>query len=154
MDFVPMPLPVHRPRQWKIALSLAVVGGLAAPFAFRTYKADPTYLLVVPLTAHEKEQFANYLRTDDCDSFDDLITRFFCDDSKRAGKGDFKWSVEGELAAGATSELHDDRPKYWIMNVGIAAATAASLFGLVFLIPMLARGIAFLARRYWKWLNA
>src|SRR6266567_8019957 len=28
-----------RGRQWKIALSLAIVGALAAPFVFRTYKA-------------------------------------------------------------------------------------------------------------------
>jgi hypothetical protein len=145
-------------RQWKVALSLAVVGALAAPFAFRTYKADPKYVVVVPFTAHEKEQFANYLNTDDCKSFDDNdnpYRRIFCDDSKRKGEGaDYKWRVEANLATGTWNEWHDDRPKYWMMNLGIAAATAASLFCLTFLIPMLARGVAFLARRYWRWLKA
>jgi hypothetical protein len=50
--------PTVRLRQWKIALSLAVVGALAAPFAFGTYKARPTYSVRVPLTAQEKEAAA------------------------------------------------------------------------------------------------
>jgi hypothetical protein len=32
---------VGRMRQWKIALSLAIVGAISAPIAFRTYKAWP-----------------------------------------------------------------------------------------------------------------
>ena len=130
--------PIGRLRQWKIALSLAVVGALAAPFAFGTYKARPP----VPLTAQEKEERANYLSShgNHCEGIPDEILCL---------------SVMAELESGTTSsESHYDLPKYWMMNVGVAAGTAVSIFGLAYLIPMLIRGVAFLARRYWGWLNA
>jgi hypothetical protein len=158
--------PIGRLRRWKIALSLAVVGALAAPFAFRTYKAHPT--VWVPLTAKDKEERANYLDTDDCESFEDHFfdqryERSDCDMLKREGLStlNFKIRLGEELATGERDTFHTDLPKYWMVNVGTAAATAVSLFGLAYLIPMLirgvaflARGIAFLARRYWRWLNA
>jgi len=50
--------------------------------------------------------------------------------------------------------VHADLLQYLAMNVGVAAATAFSLFGLAYLIPMLIRGVVFLARRCWRWLNA
>jgi hypothetical protein len=53
--FVPVARNGGRRRQWKIALSLAIVGALAAPFVFRTYKARPTYSVWVPLSAREKK---------------------------------------------------------------------------------------------------
>jgi hypothetical protein len=64
--------------------------------------------------------------------------------------------IRAELESGMStrSESHADLPKYWMMNLGTATATAVSLFGLAFLIPVLIRGVAFLARRYWRWLNA
>jgi hypothetical protein len=151
---------IGRLRQWKIALSLAVVGALAAPFAFGTYKTRPTHLVWVPLTAHEKEQRAYYLDTDDCKSFDEGLSdppneRFFCDVQNREGTiRYFKMYMEEQLEKGGRKKLLADLPEYWAMNVGVAAATAFSLFGLAYLIPMLIRGVAFLARRYWGWLNA
>jgi hypothetical protein len=123
---------------------------LAAPFAFGTYKARPTYLVTVsvPLTAQEKERIAIELRSldnDDCKSID-LPHGLICirDDDK------------AKLESGTRKEYsdHTDLPKYWMMNVRVAAATAIGLFGLTFLIPMLIRGVVFLARRYWRWLNA
>jgi hypothetical protein len=42
--------------QRKIALSLAIVGALAAPFIFRTYKANPRFEEFVPLTAEQRER--------------------------------------------------------------------------------------------------
>src|ERR1700730_968200 len=68
--FVPVARNGGRRRQWKIALSRAIVGALAAPFLFRTCKARPTYSVWVPLTAREKEnlvvslQNSNYCQTD------------------------------------------------------------------------------------------
>ena len=50
--------------------------------------------------------------------------------------------------------VHADLLQYLAMNVGVAAATAFSLFGLAYLIPMLIRGVVFLAQRCWRWLNA
>jgi hypothetical protein len=154
--------PIGRLRQWKIALSLAVVGALAAPFAFGTYEAQPTYSVWVPLTAQEKENLANFLRTDDC-KFLGKADQILC--SIFPGAEIQKEPIRRELERGARETSHADLPKYWMMNVGIAAATAAGLFsltflipmlirGIAFLIPMLIRGVAFLARRYWRWLNA
>ena len=140
-----------RMRQRKIALSLAIVGALAAPYAFGTYKEPRVYLVSVPLTAHEKEQRANYLDTGDCKSFDDdPYVELLCD---LYGEN-FKLRRKAELERGTRPEWRDDLPKYWMMYVGTAAATFISLFGLAYLIPMWIRGLAFLVRRYWKWLNA
>jgi hypothetical protein len=146
--------PIGRLRQWKIALSLAVVGALAAPFAFGTYKARPWYEVPVPLTAQQKEELASDLRTtneelasDDC-RFHNGYERW-CRNLE-----DFKREIARELETDTREEARDDRSKYWMMNVGVAAATAVSLFGLAYSIPMLIRGVAFLARRYWRWLNA
>lgn len=55
---------------------------------------------------------------------------------------------------GGDYEYYPDRLKYLAVNVGVAAATFVGVFALVYLIPMLVRGFAFLIRRYWKWLSA
>jgi hypothetical protein len=143
--------PIGRLRRWKIALSLAVAGALAAPFAFGTYEAQPTYSVWVPLTAQEKERLAIDLRSNGCEDLNNSGMRVIC---SVGGWEGFKRGTEEELERGGNEEFHADLPDYWMMNVRVAAATAASLFGLTFLIPMLIRGIAFLARRYWRWLNA
>jgi hypothetical protein len=38
-------------KQRKIAISLAVIGAVAAPFAFHTYKARPMSRAFIPMTA-------------------------------------------------------------------------------------------------------
>ena len=48
-------------KQRKIAFSLAVLGAIAAPFVFRTYKMDPVLWRVVPYTTEEKEKAAAYV---------------------------------------------------------------------------------------------
>ena len=138
-------------RQWKIALSLAIVGALAAPFAFGTYYERPTYSVWVPLTAQEKETLANILRRNDCDR-DDFLT-IGCLTTGEALE-EFKRSTKEILERGTTEQRHFDLAGYLAMNVVTAAATAVILYLLAYLIPMLFRGIASLARRYWNWLNA
>ena len=101
MSSGPLHAHIGRPRQWKIALSLAVVGALAAPFAFGTYKARPVSAVWVPLTAHDKEQRANYLDTNDCKSFDNNSSdELFCYYDLRTGEKDFKRRIENELEWG------------------------------------------------------
>jgi hypothetical protein len=119
--FVPVAPTGHR-RQWKIALSLAIVGVLAAPFVFRTYKFRPTY----PAAALQKS--------------------FQCRESRSICEYNLRRDVE--------HERRFDPLKYIAVNVGVAAATFVSFFALAFLTPMFIHGLAFLARRYWKWLNA
>jgi hypothetical protein len=49
-------------RQWKIALSLAMVGAVAAPFAFHTNKMHyPQWRTWTPLTVDEKQQLTAYV---------------------------------------------------------------------------------------------
>jgi hypothetical protein len=105
----------------------------------------------VLLTAQETEKRANYLRilpTDNC--------RFHYGDYENwcQNEEDFRREIARELESGTREEYRADRSKYWMMNVGIAAASAVILFGLAYLIPILFRGIASLARRYWNWLKA
>jgi len=145
--------PTGRLRQWKIALSLAVVGALAAPFVFRTYKERPiSAAFVQPLTAKEKKERADYLETNDCVASFDASTdeRFSCVVETEI----FKKTIQKELETGKRAEWHADLPMYLVINVVTAAATAVSIFGLAYLIPMLIRGVISLARRYWRWLKA
>jgi hypothetical protein len=53
-------------RQRKIAISLAVIGAIAAPFVFRTYKMDPVLWRVVPFTTEGKEKAAAWV-ADHCE---------------------------------------------------------------------------------------
>jgi hypothetical protein len=143
----------HKRRRWKIALSLAIVGAVVAPFVFRTYKAHPTYSVWVPLTAEEREHLASSLKNSDrnCQSRrelgiieDGVVDYINCHRDKE----------KVELELGGHSEYYPLWLEYLAMNAGVAAATFACVFGLALLIPMFVRSLAFLILRYWKWLNA
>lgn len=130
-------------RSRKIAVSLAIVGALASPFAFGTYKARPTYSVLVVLTAQERANRAAYLQSNDCRmGTGDVIARILCARAKE------------EYELGRDYEYHPDLPSYLVLNVGVAVATFIGVLGLAFLIPMLVCGSAFLIRSYWNWLNA
>jgi hypothetical protein len=63
-----------------------------------------------------------------------------------------RWEIFAEyLNSGGRYESYPDDLKYLAINAG---ASLATFVGIAFLIPMLIRGLVFLARRYWKWLNA
>jgi hypothetical protein len=61
-------------RRWKVALSLAVVGALVAPFVFRTYKVRPPSVQTwVPMTEEVKAGVIAYMKeTNNCQ---DLVDR-------------------------------------------------------------------------------
>jgi hypothetical protein len=100
----------------------------------------------VPLTAQQKEELANYLRTlgnQHCTEVVPLPDGLVCaDDDARA-----------QLERGTREQRHFDLAKYLAMNVVIAVATGCIIYLLALFIPLLFRGIAALARRYWRWLN-
>lgn len=133
-----------RRRQRKIVLSIAVVTTLAAPFVFGTYRARPTYSVWVPLTTQEQENLsARYHGGGYCQrSIDDVADRVVCR------------MLEEEYEQGGRYEHPPNLQKYLAINAGVAMATFISVFALAFLIPMLARGSAFIVRRYWQWLDA
>jgi hypothetical protein len=142
-----LPKPRRSRRQWKIALSFAIVGTLAAPFVFRTYNARPTYSVWVPLSPREKENLAaalqnsNYCQREttlDVDAVADVVADFIC----------YKDKEKFEL--GGHYEYHPDWPKYLAVNLAAAAATFVSIFGLALLIPISIHALALSARRYWN----
>jgi hypothetical protein len=130
-------------RSRKIALSFAIVGALASPFAFGTYKARPTYSVWVSLTPEQMANRSAYLRSNDCRiGTDDVITRIVCD------------RVREEYELGGNYEYYPDLPRYLMLNGGVTIAMFAGVFVLALLVPMLVRSFTHLLRRYLQWLNA
>src|SRR5262245_18853366 len=68
-------------RRWKIAIPVAVVGAIAAPFVFGTWKMRPTSETWEPLTADQKVKLGTYIQnTDNCRTFEAAFgDKFFCD---------------------------------------------------------------------------
>ena len=57
-------------RRWKIAILVAVVGAIAAPFVFGTWKMPTTSETWVPLTADQKAKLDIYMQnTENCRTF-------------------------------------------------------------------------------------
>lgn len=136
---------VPRRRPLKIALSLAIVAALSAPFVFRTYKAHPTYSVWVPLTAQQKVQLAASLRNSN-----------YCHKWGNIGPNSSETSIVAEWVCrsdieryeeGGYYEYYFDDLKYIGLNVGAAVAAFVSVFAVALFIPIL-------IRRYWRWLNA
>jgi hypothetical protein len=159
---------IKRMRQWKIALSLAIVGALAAPFVFRTYKAPMEDIILVPLTAQQKEELQagleNLLNDPNCwETTSELHRRTelqLCaaqnDPGCKKTIGPRCYDAEAALKKRLSPHI-EYRPnylEYFVPNAIVAVETFVGVFGLAYLIPMLLRGLASLARRYWKWLNA
>jgi hypothetical protein len=121
-------------RQWKIAVSLAVLGALAAPFVFRTYNYNPTHMALVPLTAETEERYRYLLGEPACEK-------------------SCNW-IREDLLQRTAHERRFNLPEYLLLNTIVAVVSFVGVFALSSLIPMLVRGLASLGRRYWKWLNA
>jgi hypothetical protein len=134
-------------RQYKIALSLAIVGAAAAPFIFGSYEMNfQPSSVVVPLTTEEKEQMAAKLKSNNyCQEQRDRLT-------KSHDFSDTLPVVACELEAktlesGETIHSYSRAPKYLAINAAVVVVSFALIFGLTYFLPAL-------ARRYWKWLNA
>jgi hypothetical protein len=160
-------------KQQKIAISLGIVAALAAPFVLRTYKMEPTSLVLVPLTAREKERIAGYLKeTNNCQTLTDrkeeqnkLIPKppeFIRTDEELAAEKNrieklaaYSAAVEQEghcltdqlyFQRGGIYAQHPDYFKYMLFNSAAVITGFVIIFALTFLLPAL-------ARRYWRWLN-
>jgi hypothetical protein len=126
-------------RQWKIALSLAIVGALAAPFAFRTYRVRPPSIQTwVPMTEEVKAGVIAYMkRTNDCQDF--------VDQKNNAALESCRYEQKALEEGGG----YGPRPST-LIYLAINAATATAAFGGIFCLTYL---LPALARRYWRWLN-
>ena len=130
-------------KQRKIAISLAVVAAVAAPFVFRTYKMDPVLWRVVPYTAEGKEKAAAYL-ANHCGG----ITE---ETRPAAFENEVYWQMFclgpiQDLKRGGEEHAFKSTAMYLAINALAAAAGFVIVYGLTFLLPAL-------ARRYWRWLN-
>ena len=120
-------------KQRKIAISLAVVGAIAAPFVLHTYKMQhPKWQTWRSLTAEGRQQITKNLSE--------------CRPSELSADGSWcpwyrKSLEEGGYYAPAPSIV-----LYLLSNVGVAVAGFSIIFGLTYLFPAL-------IRRYWRWLN-
>jgi hypothetical protein len=139
-------------KQWKLALSLAMVAAVAAPFVTRTFRADPRTAIWVPLTPEQKIQFAriveqtnncrapNLIEEKDKDIFDvdpELSCAYRLNALKEGGVREFRFS---------TSE-------YLAMNSVVTLGAFVVVFGLVMVIPAVFRAGRKVGQRYWHWLN-
>jgi hypothetical protein len=154
---------IGRLRQWKIALSLAVVGALAAPFVFRTYKARPEIDGFRPLVAERQKDVTAYLEEHNyCHDPQNAPKIELCSYSRSPScvtldqyvrqKEECSYQL-GLLQRGEYYSYFDSR-KFFTLNLMALIGGFVGVFGLAYLIPMLIRGVAFLARRYCRWLNA
>lgn len=129
-------------RQWKLALSLAIVGALASPFVSRTYRAHPTSETWVPLTATEKANIVEDLeRTQNCQTPDSRRNVLY------PSPGWLCKMEQNELADGGKYLSFPSVSKYVALNTASAAGGFILVFGLAFFLPRL-------GRHYWRWLNS
>ena len=124
-------------RRWKIAIPVAVVGAITAPFVFGTWKMRPISETWVPLTADQKAKLGTYTQsTENCRIFEAAFwDKVLCD-----------MELEKLRAGGEYQYLYLSAPKYLAVNFATALGAFISVFGLTFLLPDL-------FRRYRLWLR-
>jgi hypothetical protein len=127
-------------RQWKIAISLAIVGAIAAPLVFGTYEAEPYVGGFQPLTVEQREDISAYLaKLNNCREFETMPLGSIPDEGMRC------FNQQGLLRNGQYYSYFS-APRYLALNVAAAGAGFVSIFGLAMLLPAL-------IRRYWRWLK-
>ena len=120
---------------WKVAISLAVVGALAAPFIFDTWEAMPEKEVWVPLTEHHRQELENYKKAlNSCKGMGES-ERFICEDR-----------YIKPLEEGREQVYPLDLFKYLAINLAVALPVFVGIFGSVMVLPPI-------ATRYWGWLR-
>lgn len=114
-------------RRWKIAIPVAVVGAIAAPFVFGTWKMPTTSETWVPLTAEQKATLAIYMQnTENCRTFEAASgDKDFCD-----------MELEKLRAGGEYQYLYLSTAKYFALNFAVALGAFIAVFGLTFLLGL------------------
>jgi hypothetical protein len=128
--------------QRKIAISLAVVGAIAAPFVFQTFKENPYGKVWFPLTAEDRDRFTARLKqTNNCQTLEESIDE---DMHERLIEG--CRFVQKALEQKGAYYNAPSTPLYVALNAAVAAVALVVIFGLTYLLSAL-------ARRYWQWLK-
>jgi hypothetical protein len=124
-------------RQWKVALSLAILAAAAAPFVFGTWKQPSTETVWVPLTEDQRAKFSAYEKeTSDCRTISN---------PGEYGTALCRVTVD-MLKEGGLFEIVSLRSKYWTENLLAALAALFGIFASVMVLPSI-------ARIYLAWLN-
>jgi hypothetical protein len=119
----------YQMKQRKIAISLAVIGAIAAPFVTGAWKMTPKSF--TPLSAEREKKLTAYIeKTKNCATAED---QFYCENWPRKALRD-------------GGEFEFSEPKYLALNLATALAGFVVIFGLAYLLPAI-------GRRYWRWLN-
>jgi hypothetical protein len=150
-------------KQRKLAISLGIVGAIAAPFILGTSKMRPTWETWVPMTAEENASIAEYLKeTNNCQVLSDRVARLVARlrelnadaaqitdallrNSDSLEETDCHLKLD-KLNKGGQFETRFDPVRYLAFNAASVAGGFGIIYGLTFLLPAL-------ARRYWDWLN-
>ena len=117
---------------WKVAISLAVVGGLGAPFMVGTWKVRPEKVVWVPLAEQRRQEIEEVVG--DCKGLDEGY-RSRCE----------YFTVE-PLEQGGEWVYRPDLLKYLAINLAVAFVVFVGIFGLSMVLPKI-------ALRYWRWLR-
>ena len=117
-------------RRWKIAIPVAVVAAIAAPFVFGTWRMSTTSETWVPLTADQKAKLEIYMQnTENCRTFEAASgDKDFCD-----------MELEKLRAGGEYQYLYLSTPKYFALNFAVALGAFIAVFSLTLLLPGLSR---------------
>ena len=130
-------------KQWKVAISLAILGAIAAPFVTHTVTMHPTTETWVPLTQDEKERIsAEMSKTSNCRT---LSEQFDAKKSMGAKPSvdDFMNTISQEsicrdqlksLELGGHAEAHPSILKYAALNLASALAGFGIVFGVAIVI--------------------
>jgi hypothetical protein len=117
-------------KRWKVAISLALVAAVAAPFVSGTYKARIVTYWYEPLTDKQLGEAWTNL--------------FQCEELR--GEKDIRCLAERDWMERGIP--HEERSPFRYIGLNLAAALTGSIvtFGLAMIVPVL-------LRRYWKWLS-
>ena len=130
-------------RRWKVAISLAIVGAVAAPLILGTLNKMPVSEYWVPLTEKRRQEIESYLKeTDYCKKLVEFNAQFECE------YGDMK-----SLEEGGGWTIYNDLVKYSAINLAVAIAVFAGIFASAMVIPSIVSGATAIVLRYWRWLK-
>ena len=135
-------------KQWKVALSLAILGAVTAPFVTHTVRMHPTTETWIPITQDEKERIsAEMSKTSNCRTLSEQF-----DAKKNMG---IKPSVEDfmdvtsrdsicreqlkSLELGGYAESHPSLFKYVVFNLASVLAGFVIVFGVAMAIQRYGR---------------
>ncbi|MBI3699020.1 MAG: hypothetical protein HY242_01060 [Afipia sp.] len=132
-------------RTRKIALSVAVLTALAAPFVTKIYKTHPTYGIWTPLNAEEQRELTAYLNKNDwCRTYNSasFAAKYFCESEKQ------------RLLDQGNYQYYFDNAKYFGAIVSVMGGIFVITYFFILLGTAVFRVAVNLFRRYWSWLNA